>query len=103
MNEYRVWVGAQRSEYQDVKGKNMDSVITRFFGKSEKILARGEDTGTAQILKPAKGGGYDVLGYIREYSKTSWGGKREGAGRPATGRKKKNIYVTAERNENKWT
>lgn len=24
----------------------------------------------------------------------TWGGKREGAGRPATGRKKKNYYVT---------
>ena len=25
-----------------------------------------------------------------------WGGKREGAGRPATGRKKKMVYVTEE-------
>ncbi len=28
--------------------------------------------------------------------KSSWGGRREGAGRPATGRKKRTIYVTDE-------
>lgn len=28
-----------------------------------------------------------------------WGGKREGAGRPATGRKKRNIYVSDEEYE----
>jgi len=27
-------------------------------------------------------------------TKTSWGGKRDGAGRPSTGRSKKNLYVT---------
>jgi hypothetical protein len=26
----------------------------------------------------------------------SWGGRREGAGRPATGRKKRNFYITDE-------
>lgn len=28
-----------------------------------------------------------------------WGGPREGAGRPATGRKKQNFYITDEENE----
>jgi hypothetical protein len=28
--------------------------------------------------------------------KSSWGGRREGAGRPATGRKKRNFYITDE-------
>jgi hypothetical protein len=27
-------------------------------------------------------------------TKISWGGKRDGAGRPSTGRSKKNLYVT---------
>ena len=27
---------------------------------------------------------------------STWGGKREGAGRPATGRKKRQVYVTDE-------
>lgn len=27
-------------------------------------------------------------------AKTTWGGKRDGAGRPSSGRGKKNIYVT---------
>ncbi len=31
--------------------------------------------------------------------KFSWGGRREGAGRPATGRKKKAFYVTDEEYE----
>lgn len=30
---------------------------------------------------------------------SSWGGSREGAGRPSTGRKKQNFYITDEENE----
>jgi hypothetical protein len=29
-----------------------------------------------------------------DYVKASWGGKRDGAGRPSTGKSKKNLYVT---------
>jgi hypothetical protein len=31
--------------------------------------------------------------------KATWGGSREGAGRPSTGRKRQNFYVTDEENE----
>lgn len=34
-----------------------------------------------------------------EYLKSSWGGQREGAGRPSTGRKKYQYYVTEEENK----
>ncbi len=30
---------------------------------------------------------------------TNWGGAREGAGRPATGRKRKYFYITKEEND----
>lgn len=30
---------------------------------------------------------------------TGWGGSREGAGRPSTGRKKQSFYITEEENE----
>lgn len=32
-------------------------------------------------------------------NKTQWGGKREGSGRPSSGRKRQQYYVTDEENE----
>ncbi|SHI74584.1 hypothetical protein SAMN02745975_00513 [Geosporobacter subterraneus DSM 17957] len=39
------------------------------------------------------------LGYWAVVDTHSWGGSREGAGRPATGRKRRQIYVTDEEYE----
>lgn len=37
--------------------------------------------------------------YSPDCPKSNWGGYREGAGRPSTGRKKQNFYITDEENE----
>lgn len=34
------------------------------------------------------------LGYWAGVDTSSWGGRREGAGRPATGRRKRTLYIT---------
>jgi hypothetical protein len=41
-----------------------------------------------------------LVNYGRDcHNNPIWGGRREGAGRPATGRKKRTYYVTDEENE----
>ncbi|KPU42136.1 hypothetical protein OXPF_39150 [Oxobacter pfennigii] len=54
-----------------------------------------DDFMSAEPLEPSY-----TLGYSQQSMDIkSWGGYREGAGRPSTGRKKKNIYVTDEEYE----
>jgi hypothetical protein len=49
----------------------------------------------SQVTIPA-----NTLSFVKEREKmstsNSWGGQREGSGRPSTGRKKRQIYITDE-------
>lgn len=48
-------------------------------------------------LEPFTSNGFEVQKI--EPARKNWGGKRQGAGRPTTGRKKRNFYITDEEAE----
>jgi hypothetical protein len=77
--------------------------------ENEFKLATGKGNTLVQFMALTKDGYYKKIdkgriGPAKQYMsdidiealKSSWGGVREGAGRKATGRKKRNLYITDE-------
>jgi hypothetical protein len=84
----RDWKADNAPEYDDLKvddpriNKNGEWITT---ARDEKTVYQLNDDGHGNI----------VINYL---GISSWGGPREGAGRPATGRKRQNFYVTDDEN-----
>ena len=62
-------------------------------------MAFDEIFATLEQLKTVTNKNLIFNGEENVIKESSWGGSREGAGRPATGRKKQNFYITDEENE----
>ncbi len=82
-------------EFDDMIGGIYGEEFAKTFKAIQVKVPANEAISLEDELK-AKGIQAGNVAHGRVNIRTGWGGRREGAGRPATGRKKRNFYITDE-------
>lgn len=95
-------VGTWNTDIQiDIEARNIDSAIKKFNTLYPEALEEEGWTATGITYSTYLVDlDYDTKEYLQTFSTETktWGGAREGAGRPATGRKRQSFYITDEEN-----